>query len=328
VPGVRRTGVPGLARPPRQEESRVARGRVTLVAAAATLLWLAAGPGSQRIVVAPAESLHVSVEGAGTPVVLVPGMLGSGFAYRKLVPLLVAEGYETVVIEPLGIGGSSRPERANYSLTAQSDRIAAVLDTLGLTHVIMVAHTLGASMVYRLAVHRPDLVGAVLSLDGGPAEAAATPGFRRAMAFAPWIKLFGGVRLIRGRIHKSLLAASGDTSWVTDSVVDGYVADAKADLDGTLKAYLGMAHAREPERLAPELERIHCPVRLLMGGAPHHGGISSPEVDELRQDLTSFTIETVPHAGLFLQEERPDVVAVAVTQLAGTIVGTRPGGSR
>ena len=112
---------------------------------------------------------------------------------------------------------------------------------------------------------------------------------------------------------------SGDTSWVSDSVVDGYVADAKADLDGTLKAYIGMAHAREPERLEPELGNIHCPVRLLMGGAPHHGGISDREVTELRQDLPMFTVETVPHAGLFLQEERPEVVAHAVVHLATVV---------
>jgi pimeloyl-ACP methyl ester carboxylesterase len=284
---------------------------------AVTLLAFGA-PGTRRVVVAPAESLHVTIAGSGIPVVLVPGMLGAGFAYRKVIPLLTAAGYETIVVEPLGLGGSSRPERADYSLTAQADRLAAVLDTLGLAHVVVVAHTLGASMVYRLAVRRPDLVASVLSLDGGPAEAAATPGFRRAMVFVPWIKLFGGARLIRGRIRKSLLADSADSSWVSDEVVNGYVADAAANLDGTLKAYLGMAHAREPERLAPRLGEIHCPVLLLVGGAPHDGGIDAREIAVLQQHVPTFTIETVAHAGLFLQEERPDIVAAAVKRLAPT----------
>jgi pimeloyl-ACP methyl ester carboxylesterase len=79
------------------------------------------------IPVAPLESLRVTTAGAGETVVLVPGLFGSAFGYRHLLELLPAAGFRVVVIEPLGIGRSSRPERANYSLTAQADRLAAVL---------------------------------------------------------------------------------------------------------------------------------------------------------------------------------------------------------
>src|SRR5205809_5844963 len=72
---------------------------------------------------------------------------------------------------------------------------------------------------------------------------------RRAMELAPWIKLFGGVRLVRKAIRKNLVAVSGDASWVSDSVVDGYTVGAARDLDGTLKAVIAMARAREHERL-------------------------------------------------------------------------------
>jgi pimeloyl-ACP methyl ester carboxylesterase len=288
----------------------------------AVIVWLCAGaPSAYRVAVAPAESLHVTVAGTGVPIVLVPGLFGSAFGFRHLIPLLTTAGYRTIVIEPLGIGGSSRPQRADYSLTAQANRIAAVLDTLALSPVVVVAHSLGASMAYRLAYRRPDLVRGVLSLDGGPAEAATTSGFRRAMRFAPWIRLFGGARLIRGRIRRSLLAASGDSSWVTDEVVSGYTAGAAADLDGTLKAFLGMARAREPERLAPHLGEIRCPVLLLVGSARHSSGISVAEAALLESRIPHFAIDTVPAAGHYLQEERPDAVAAAVRRMAGP--GTR-----
>ena len=39
--------------------------------------------------VAPAESLSVEATGRGDPVVLIPGLFGSAFGFRKLVPLLV-----------------------------------------------------------------------------------------------------------------------------------------------------------------------------------------------------------------------------------------------
>src|SRR5205823_2032088 len=93
------------------------------------------------VAVAPAESLSVELTGRGDPVVLIPGLFGSAFGFRKLVPLLVTAGYRTIVIEPLGVGSSGRPEKANYSLTAQADRIAAVLDSLHVRRALVLAHS-------------------------------------------------------------------------------------------------------------------------------------------------------------------------------------------
>ena len=234
------------------------------------------------------------------------------------MPRLTAAGYRVIVIEPLGIGSSARPEDGDYSLTAQADRLAAVLDTLGVRDAIVVAHALGASMAYRLA-YRPDLVGGIVSLEGGPAEAATTPSFRRAMRFAPWIKWFGGIHRVRDKIRSGLVAASGDTSWVTDSVVAEYTAGAAADLDGTLKAFLRMAATRERERLAPHLGEIQCPVRLLVGTAKHEGGVPASDVDALRNALASFSIEAVLGSGLYIQEEQPQAVVDAVKSVDRTI---------
>jgi pimeloyl-ACP methyl ester carboxylesterase len=257
--------------------------------------------------------------GNGRLVVLVPGLFGSRFGFRNVVPRLTEAGYRVIVIEPLGIGSSARPEHGDYSLTAQADRIAAVLDTLAVHDAIVVAHALGASMAYRLAYRRPDLVSGIVSLEGGPAEAAATPSFRRAMRLVPWIKWFGGIGRIRSKIRSSLVAASGDTSWVTDSVVAAYTADAAADLDGTLKAFLRMAEAHERERLAPHLREIHCPVRLLIGTAPHDGGVPPGDVDELRTGLSSLSIESVPGSGLYIYEEQPQAVVDAVKAVVDAV---------
>jgi len=270
------------------------------------------------LVLSPAESVEVTVAGSGEPVVLIPGLFGSAFGYRAVIPLLTDAGYRAIVVEPLGIGSSTRPEHADYSLTAQADRIAAALDRLSVRHAVVVAHSLGASMAFRLAYRRPDLVAGIVSLDGGPAEAAATRAFRRAMKFAPWIKLFGGVKLVRKKIRGQLIKASGDASWVSEQVVDGYTAAAAHDLDGTLKAFLAMAERREPERLRPHLAEVRCPVRLLLGTATHEGGVSAEEVAVLAAALPLFIVDSVPGAGHFIYEEQPAVVVTAVRRLRGS----------
>jgi pimeloyl-ACP methyl ester carboxylesterase len=223
-----------------------------------------------------------------------------------------------VVIEPLGIGDSPRPERANYSLTSQADRIGATMEQLHLENAVVVAHAVGASMALRMSYRFPGRVRALVSLDGGPAERAATPGFRRAMRFAPFVKLFGGVKLVRKKLREQLVSQSGDTSWVTEVVVDGYTAGHARDLDGTLKAYLRMADARDNEALAPNLAQVRIPVRLLIGLAEHSGSPNREEIQLLVTRLPDFTMSGVAGAGHFLHEERPDVVLAAVIALAQT----------
>jgi pimeloyl-ACP methyl ester carboxylesterase len=270
---------------------------------------------SFHVVVAPAESLHVTVDGVGDPVVLIPGLVGSSFGYRLLRAELTRAGFSAVVIEPLGLGDSPRPERANYSLTSQADRVGAVMARLNLEDAIVVAHAVGASIALRLSYRHPGRVRAILSLDGGAADRAATPGLRRAIRFIPLVKLFGGVKLVRRKLRDQLIDGSGDTTWVTDQIIDGYTAGHARDLDGTLKAYLRMGEARESESLATNLGRILIPVRLLIGEDVHPGVIGPEEVELLRATLPNFETAMVPGAGHFLHEEQPGFVLDNVVRL-------------
>ena len=273
------------------------------------------------------ESLSVETAGSGDPVVIIPGLFGSAFGFRTLVPLLADAGFHAIVIEPLGIGSSARPEKANYSLTAQADRIAAVLDSLHVHGALLIAHSIGGSEAFRLSYRRPDLVRGLLSIEGGPTETATTAAFKRALRFAPWIKLFGGIRLIRRKIRGLLIDSSGDPSWVTDDVVAGYTAGAARNLDATLKAYIAMANSREPVKLAPHLAEVPCPVRLVVGGVRHDGDVSATEVQELVRSLRSFALDSVPGAGHFIYEEQPGAVLAALARLKASVTLARTSGS-
>ncbi len=275
-------------------------------------------PASPRrffVRVEAAESLQVTMAGEGEPVVLIPGLFGSAYAFRHLLDLLPAAGYQAIVIEPLGIGTSARPEKGDYSLTRQADRIGTVLQELRTGPATVVAHSTGASVALRLAYRQPALVSGIVSLDGGPAERATSRGFRRAMQYVPWIKWMGGVKRVRAKIKEGLIETSGDTTWVTEEVVDGYTAGASQDLDGTLKAYLRMAESKEPERLVPNLGAVRCPVRLVVGTAPHDGGIPDRQLEALQHGLADFVVDSVPGAGLHVYEERPEAIVEAVRRV-------------
>jgi pimeloyl-ACP methyl ester carboxylesterase len=267
---------------------------------------------SFHVIVAAGESLHVVAAGAGMPVVLIPGLFGCAYGFRHLLARLPADGYRAIVIEPLAFGSSARPEHAEYSLTAQADRLAAAIRLLDSMPVLLVAHSLSASIAMRLAVRHPELVRGVVALDGGPMETAATKGFKRAMSYAPWLKWLGGMKRLRPRIRHDLIASSADTSWLTDAVLDAYTAGATRDLDGTLKAYLEMVDSREPERLVPRLHELQMPLRLVVGAVPHQGGISVEQIGILATQVLHFGLDSVPGAGHYLFEETPDAVLVAI----------------
>ena len=291
----------------------------TILMAALLGPLLAPAPAATGLVPIRAdELLRVEVAGRGPTLVLIPGLMGSAYGFRKVVGPLRDAGYRVAVIEPLGIGGSSRPKDADYSLTAQADRVAAVLQTLDAGPAVVVAHSVGASIAMRLAYRHPERVAAIVSLDGGPAEAAGTRGFRRAMRLAPLLRLFGGTGRIRGHVRSTLIERSANPDWVTDEVVDGYMAGPSRDLGATLRAYGRMASAREPEALAPHLSSIRCPVRLVIGTATREGGISEAEIDQLRRSLPSFAIDAVPDAGHFVFEEKPRAVVAAVEETVGS----------
>jgi pimeloyl-ACP methyl ester carboxylesterase len=274
-----------------------------------------------HVAVAPAESLWVEVRGAGRPVVLIPGLLGSRHSYRQVAELLESAGFGVTVVEPLGVGRSSRPRRADYSLSAQALRIAAVLDSLDVVGALVVSHSIGSAMALRLVYVRPDLVRGLVSLDGGAAESALTADMSGAFLLAPLLRLPGARALVRNRLAGGLRAASGDPAWVTEAVVRAYTADGWSDPGRALAAYQAMASARDPEPLVDLLADIRRPVLLLVGGAPKASGLSEAEAHDLAARLPDITVDVLPGVGHYIHEECPGAVAHAVVQLDGATRG-------
>ncbi len=244
---------------------------------------------------------------------LLPGLFGSSYGYRHVMELLDSAGYHAIGIEPLGMGTSARPEDADYSLAAQADRVAAVLDTLAIRQAVLVGHSLGSSIALRVAYKNPEVVRGIVSLEGGAAESAATAGFRRWMRFAPLLRLFDGRQMLRRTIYSAMKRVSFDDSWVNGAIVAAYTTGPANDYKGTLKAYQSMARAKEPELLRDHLREISCSVVLLVGQAEHQSGPSADELALLRERLPSFTVDTIARSGYFIQEEQPAAVVSAVS---------------
>ena len=287
-------------------------------------LSLLSGPIDSTVVhdieVAQGETLRITTVGAGRPIVLIPGIFGAAFGYRRLTAPLVARGYRTIVIEPLGYGWSSHPKNADYSFTAQTDRIALALDKMGVKQALFVAQSSGAAIAFRLAIQRPDLVRGLLSIDGGPAESAATPGLKKAFKLGGFAaKLAVDESKLRHDVRKEIVRNSGDTTWVTDAVIRGYTAGQTADLDGSIDAFHKMSKSKERVSLADRLHQCRVPVRLLVGTKSHPAEVTGEQRELLEDKIRDFETESVRGAGQYIQEEQPGAVLAAVARLEKAI---------
>jgi pimeloyl-ACP methyl ester carboxylesterase len=271
-------------------------------------------PVARYVATAPAESLMVTMAGptSGPPVVIIPGLISPAYAFRHVLPPLAEAGVHAVVIEPLGVGHSSHPGgNANYSHTAQATRIAAVMDTLGISHAVVMGHAVGTAISLRLATQRPDLVERLLLVEGGALESAAVPGVKNALKFAFLVRLFGGRGRVRKEVRKGLIGSSADSAWVTDSLILRYTDGAAGDMGGVLRALRGMQNAVEPDSLAPKLNSLTIPVRLLLGAGPRldgNTGMSAGRIRSLQRRLPNFSLDSIAGSGLHMHEERPDVI--------------------
>ena len=280
---------------------------------------------ARTVTVGPGEHLRTTIVGDGAEsVVFISGIFGGAFGYRHLTTPLAELGYRCIVIEPLGFGFSSHPSKSDYSFTAQADRIGAVLDSLGVTHAIVVAQSSASSMAYRLAYRRPELVRGVLSISGGPAETPATPVLKRSLRFGGFLtKLVVGKGMIRGKVKKDLIKNSGDTTWVTEHTVGEYTAGQAEDVDGAIDGLRRMSKAVEPESLRERLHEARVPIRLLVGTAPHASAVKEDEIDLMRTQIPDFEVEHIEGSGQYIHEEQPAAVVAAFTRLAATTSALR-----
>jgi pimeloyl-ACP methyl ester carboxylesterase len=283
-------------------------------------LALVAGPLDSTVIrdiqVAPGEILRTTTIGKGQPLVFIPGIFGAAFGYRSVTGPLAARGYQCIIVEPLGYGWSSHPKHADYSFTAQTERVSRALDQLGVTRALFVAQSSGASIAFRLAIARPGLVRGLLSIDGGPSESASTPGMRKAFRFGGLLaKLAMDESMLRDNVRQEIVRNSGDTTWVTDSVIHGYTAGQAADMHGSIDAFQQMSKSKEQVSLADRLHDCAVPVRLLVGTVPHPAEVTEDQREMLSARLPNFKADSVAGSGQYIHEEQPAVVVAAVARL-------------
>jgi pimeloyl-ACP methyl ester carboxylesterase len=99
----------------------------------------------------PTVSLHVEEHGRGHPLILLHGMGGSGYSFRRIVGPL-ARTNRVISIDLKGFGASEKPFDLAYAPSDQAALIAAFMRQRRLTNVTLAGHSYGGTVALMTAL--------------------------------------------------------------------------------------------------------------------------------------------------------------------------------
>lgn len=90
-------------------------------------------------------------------VLLLHGKNFNGYYWKDVIPMLTAKGYRVIVPDQIGWGRSDKPN-IHYSFHQLAYNTKALLDTLGISRIIVLGHSMGGMLASRFTLLYPQMV--------------------------------------------------------------------------------------------------------------------------------------------------------------------------
>ncbi|HEY0928278.1 MAG TPA: alpha/beta hydrolase [Gemmatimonas sp.] len=260
--------------------------------------------------------------GAGDPIVLVHGSFTSSHLWQDVLPRL-PKGHRVLVLDLLGHGRSDPAGTQSLTVAAHAQRLASLLDIMGVQQAMLVGHGMGAAVAARVAHQQPSRVGHLMlvnptMLAGFPADAVISHRLSRLTWLVPlWRRL--SPAWLASALHSALLPCFAHRDTGARSL-DVYLMPFR-QRDGRDSACrqlqdLRASRADTVESLAPS--SLHCPTALVLGANdPFLPAGRAMRLHSALRSATSqqLTLHTLPGAAHVAPEEAPDSLGMLVSEL-------------
>lgn len=262
-------------------------------------------------------SLHYRMAGKGKPVLLLHGWPQHSLMWHTVAPILVDSGYQVIVPDMRGTGGSSITD-TGYDKKTMAEDIYQLLLHLKISKLIIVGYDLGSNVAYSLAAAHPEVAEKIVVMEFG------LPGFGYEDFMAPspqwdngsnWhLGLFTlpdiAVMAFQGK-EQELLSwffwhLSYNASAVSSAHFDEYLKLLKRP--GALRAgVMYYANVWKDAKHNKELAKSKLKMPMLaIGGEVSGGNWISQLFQPVAENITALT---VPKAGHWLGDENPSFLA-------------------
>ena len=251
-----------------------------------------------RYVVVDGTRIRYVEAGSGPPVVLIHGLGGSIYSWRGVIGPVAAAGFHVVAFDNRGFGGSDKPGTGYHS--AELATLAVhFLDSLHLSDVVLVGHSMGGEIAALAALRAPDRVRGLVLVDAA-GFGTHLPLLAR-IARAPLLgRMLAGLRG-RSGVAAALRSAYADPRRITGADIDQYYAPVAEPDFG--RALAGVARQFDFTALAGRLDSIRIPTLVVWGADDRWIPVTIGQGMALRLPRVAFVL--VPDAGHDVPDEAP-----------------------
>jgi pimeloyl-ACP methyl ester carboxylesterase len=270
---------------------------------------------------------QIFVQRMGDPhapaVVFISGTAGWSGLWPASMAQAVNLGYQAVAIDMPPFGYSYQAPSGNYSKHEQGRRLIAVLETMGLTQVTMVAHSIGAAPVMEAVFSAPArfhalvLIDPALGLDGPQTDGDTT---LQAVLRHPLIARPVGAILTNPLLTAPLLRRvisekdRATPDWVQIYQRPFELRDASAGVGQWLPEVLA-ARGHEQSDDLEAYAKLTIPVTLIWGATDTITPIAQGV--HLERVIPGAKLVTIPRAGHGPQLEEPGLFEAALRDALG-----------
>lgn len=266
--------------------------------------------------------VRVRVAGEGSPaLVLLHGYAASVFTWHEVFEPLSRLG-TVIAFDRPAHGLTSRPLPAEwtgsnpYSLEAQAELTAALLDHFEIDRAILIGHSAGGTVAVQTALCHPERIESLILVAPAVFRDLPPPAWLRSI-FAlsvmdrcgPWL-----ARRIAGFGDLIMNRAWHDPSRITPEIREGY-RQAFA-VRGWGRGMLELARANRTIELDSHVSRLRMPVLVVTGDDDHVVPVRQSE--RLARELPKAKLEVMPDCGHIPPEEKPEQFLAIVTQFIRT----------
>ena len=260
--------------------------------------------------------------GAGEPIVLVHGAFTSSHLWQDLLPRL-PKGHRVLVLDLLGHGRSDPPRQASMTVAAHADRLARLMDVMGVPVASLAGHGLGAAVVARVAHLLPERVARIALvnptfLSRDPRHALISKRVTRLAALVPvWRRL--APEWLASALHGALLPAYAHRTGGAHSL-DFYLKSFRTrdGRDAACAQLLAFKESRGDAAAALAPGAIRCPTALALGDDdPMLSAANAARLEtELREATNgNLVVHHIPGVAHVAPEEAPDRLGTLIAEL-------------
>ena len=207
------------------------------------------------------DRIKVTVEGAGSDVILIAGLNSSPRVWREMVRAVPGHRYHLVQVA--GFAGQAKGGNTQGAVAAPvAEEIARYIAAAGIEKPAVIGHSMGGTVGLMLAARHPGLPSRLMVVDMLPFLGAlfgppgTTPGSVAPMSDSLLLQMRAADAVARTARATATIDSMIDTVAMRPGALDDAL---KSDPDVTARAY----HELVVTDLAPELGRISVPTTVL-----------------------------------------------------------------